>query len=537
MDWKRIVLLFAVAAMVCCCNELPQQGGISITQDNVNFKAAGGRARLDFTATGDWSAKLTGDSWCKIVPDEGIAGDATVMITAEANNTPDERTSELVITCGMSTETISVVQEALSMVTVSQEQLHSGAEGGSYEVSVEHNINFSTLISSGAEGWLSVAPASKALSTSKINIQVAANQSGWLRKGEVIVTSDIGDTRIAVTQDGADTFSLSSMSETVPGTGGTFTISVSGSRPYHISSMPDWITQISVDERTHTFEAPVFYGDSPRSDYIIFCDDGGVCLPFEITQECLPEWASKGFAHTSLVMRFTATWCGWCPRMNKSVKKAQQLYPEKLHHLALHGSGSTLYFAPVSDLMTQYAIKGYPTGMVDGRIEINNGDINATAQNIVSAAQETEAQYGTVSGASVKSTLSGSDLSIDLTLYLREAGKYKVTVLLTEDGINAGQEDYEDVYHSSYTHDGVARTAVTSVLGESFSVDKDFTTKNFRYNAKLSSSWNTSKVRILVYIQAQYGSRKKIRSGNYGDYYVDNCFVAVPGQDLPLKTQ
>ena len=250
-----------------------------------------------------------------------------------------------------------------------------------------------------------------------------------------------------------------------------------------------------------------------------------------------PDWTTLPFRHQSLFMRFTATWCGWCPRMNKSIKQAQEDYPDKIQHLALHGSGSSLYYSKVSTLMTQYKISGFPTGIVDGRIEIDNESIKTTARNIVNAVKETESTYGTVSGARIATTLDGNNLDINMRIYFKAPGDYLVTVLLVEDGIVASQDDYEEGTHTSYVHDNVCRYAVTAIKGASITQTGEFSTRNMKWSTTINKKWNAENVRVLAYVQAAYGDRTKISTADYGDYYVDNCFTVKAGETLDLELE
>ena len=250
-----------------------------------------------------------------------------------------------------------------------------------------------------------------------------------------------------------------------------------------------------------------------------------------------PDWQNTPFRHQSLLMRFTATWCGWCPRMNKSVATAQENYPGKIQHLAIHGSGSSLYFSSSTPLLNQYKVSGFPTGICDGRIEISNQSITVTARNIVNAAKETESTYGTVSGAKIATTLNGNNLDVNMRLYLKAAGDYLVSVFIVEDGIIAEQSDYEEGDHESYVHDNVARKVLTAARGTAFTQTEDFSTKDFNWSVTLNSNWNASNLRILAYVQAPYGDRTKISSANYGDYYIDNCFTVKAGETLNLEVE
>lgn len=250
------------------------------------------------------------------------------------------------------------------------------------------------------------------------------------------------------------------------------------------------------------------------------------------------EWKELPFIHQSVAMRFTATWCGWCPRMNKTIKKAQELYPDKIQHIALHGGGSDLQFNKVDPLMNQYSISGFPTGVIDGRIEVSNGEINATANEMVRIVKETESTYGTVTGVDISSSVSGNDASVSVNVYVKKAGDYKITVLLVEDGIVNAQTDYEDGDHAKYTHDCVARVAMSNVLGDAFNAPDDFSIVHFDYEATVPSACYQENMRVLVYVQRTFGTDRVIQtSSSYGKFFIDNCATVELGSNLRLALE
>ncbi|MBO4566786.1 MAG: Omp28-related outer membrane protein [Bacteroidales bacterium] len=534
---KKVLLLVLAAALLCGC-QLVALDDLAPGEETISLKASGEVYKFHFTASGDWTASIDDDSWCKITPTSGNAGEATIKISPSRNSEPENRSANIRISCLWDVKSIRVVQAAAETVLISPKEIKAPASGGTFEVKIEHNVDVDVTASE--DYWYTVSTKSsgtKALQEDILVVTVQPSQYGWPREGGFTVSSSALTERVAVYQEAADVFSLSESSVEVPFSGGKFSVTLSGKTDYHISSMPEWVRELTQEGRTETFYASPNDSEAPRDGIIVFCDDGGVCLPLTVKQPGRPGWTASKFKHMSLIMRFTATWCGWCPRMNKTVKKAQELYPDKLLHLALHGNSSSLYFSPTNALMTQYLIEGYPTGIVDGRIQIDNGAINSTAQYIVSSAKETASVYGTVTGASVESSLDGNTLEMDVTVYSHQTGDYKLTLLLVENGINTAQADYEEGNHSSYIHDGVARLAVTAIGGDPFSLDDAPANQTFHYTTKLDSKWNASNVRILGYVQAKYGSRAKKRSGNYGEYYVDNCFLAVPGTTLKLELE
>lgn len=238
------------------------------------------------------------------------------------------------------------------------------------------------------------------------------------------------------------------------------------------------------------------------------------------------EWAGKEFWHKSLAMKFTATWCGYCPNMATSFAKAISQYPNKIEMLNLHPTSSNLGFSGTSKLENIFRITGYPTGMIDYRNSIANYTSNDyTARLIVNAAKETESNYPTKTGISFTSSVSGSKLNLNVKLYIKEKGDYKVTAVLVEDNIIGYQNGGGD----SYNHSSIARVALSDITGDTFSTTADNKTVEKNYSVTIPSSYNKDNLKILVYVLKQYGSQPIIRTANYGDYYVDNATSAAIG--------
>ena len=243
------------------------------------------------------------------------------------------------------------------------------------------------------------------------------------------------------------------------------------------------------------------------------------------------DWAGKEFWHKSLGMKFTATWCGYCPNLATSFAKAISQYPNKIEMLNLHPTSSNLGFSGTSKLENIFRITGYPTGMIDYRNSIANYTSNDyTARLIVNAAKETESNYPTKTGISFTSSVSGSKLNLNVKLYIKEKGDYKVTAVLLEDNIIGYQNGGGD----NYNHSSIARVAITDITGDAVSTSEDNKTVSKNYTATIPSSCDKNNLRVLVYVLRQYGSQTIIRTADYGDYYVDNAISAAVGttQDL-----
>ena len=281
-------------------------------------------------------------------------------------------------------------------------------------------------------------------------------------------------------------------------------------------------------------------GSSRVAHVTITSDDGTITRTVNVAQSSkkdfvVEEWKDRNFYHRSLFMRFTATWCGWCPRMNITIKTAQQEYPDKLVHVALHNSDSDLAFDGTMTLRSTYGVNSFPTGLVDGRIIVTNQETDIAFPKIIAASKETEENYGTATGIALSSSVTGREILVNVDAFIKQKGNYKVSVLLLEDGIIGPQVDYVGATTSSYQHDNVARMALSDISGESFSTTEDYSVKSFAYSATIPEGYDIEKMKVLVFIQTEYGSRTPVRTRNFGSFFVDNCAVAKVGETLGLE--
>ena len=243
--------------------------------------------------------------------------------------------------------------------------------------------------------------------------------------------------------------------------------------------------------------------------------DASIVRTLTVTQAPHPEddgdavWADMEFYHRSLVMYFTADWCGYCPMMATAIELAQADLPDKIEVVRVHGEGSSLSNDLSLRICSNYQIRNFPTALVDCSTYVANYESSYTASLIVNAIRNTEDTYDTCTGTMWTSSVSGNEISLNLTAYIKTSGSYKVTALLIEDDIVASQSGYG----YDYVHTAVLRGAFTDAMGDEFYTNKSCSVRSFDYSMTIPAECNLNNLRILVYIQRNNG----------GVYYVDNA--------------
>lgn len=398
----------------------------------------------------------------------------------------------------------------------------------------------------GEAPWLDITPMEGEAGNGRVKMQADVNLSGSERKAEFRICSDDKFLQFTVTQDNFEPiFEVVETDVSLPADGGLAVVHVNTNLKFTCSISEDWVLTASSDE---AFPEYVVFGAGPNPNSA--SRDAEITLKSEIgsytvtlTQDaCAADadsWKAKSFVDRSLAMRFTATWCGWCPYMGKAFEQAKTDMNGSLEIVCLHGGGSDLDFSGTAALMNRFSIDSFPTGIVDCRASVpNSTDPSETASLAEAVAKETEVNYPAQSGISCSSFLSGSELTVLVTNYFKQADSYRVVVLLLEDGIIG----YQSGATANYVHNDVARAALTSMSGSSVKITEDNPVWTGMFTSSIKVS-NPDNLKVLVYVEKPYGDQPLVegvdyvRYDNYGGSYVDNCRVVPVGEyaELELK--
>jgi len=84
-NFSIILMLFIASLLVVSCNPTAQDPQLTLANTTEEIPSTGGTVALSFTCNDAWSVDTTGIGWLKLSQISGIAGDATINLTAAAN--------------------------------------------------------------------------------------------------------------------------------------------------------------------------------------------------------------------------------------------------------------------------------------------------------------------------------------------------------------------------------------------------------------------------------------------------------------------
>ena len=507
---------------------------LKLSGSQMEFDAEGAKKIVDVLSNMEWTVESDAQ-WCSVSPSKG-EGNATLVVEAPPYTGRTLRETSVTVKGaeGLSA-VLTVTQNGVDFFEVNPTEVEVGADGGEFSISVESSSKYSISV---IPDWIS-----KVSDTGNtLTFKASANGSTEARSAEIVfVNGKKEELRTHIKQAGSPPrLSVSAEQSAVDCDRSTSTISVSSNTSWTVSSDQPWCVcspasskgdasvELSFDENTNasarTAVVTVRAAEGGLAQSVSFTQAASEALTFDWTQE---------FFHRSYLFHATATWCGYCPTMDRSIEFSHEKYPDKFISVSIHGNGSKFEFRDYKAINGQFQIKGYPTGCIDMRRIIENYFSDYYSQLVGKYIQEQEKNYPVVSTIALNSSLSGRALTADVKMFIKQPGKYKVTVYVTESGIIDYQADNDFGSSNTYRHDDVVRFSMTHSQGDAFEVSSPNTRLKRSYSANIPTNYNKDNLKILVLVQREFGSQTRLQDGAFGDYYVDNCIYGKVGVYSP----
>ena len=520
------------------CKPDPEDPVFALSAQSAKISAEGGVAEVTVTANVEYEYEIPAD-WIR---DLTVKAADEYVHTFEIlpNENSEERSAVISFICNGESIDFIVNQEGAApepdepVFELSALAAEIEWDGGIAQVTVTSYVDYTFEI---PVSWIKEV-ITKAVNSYTYTFEVMPNDSNDERRAGILFCGNDVCIPFVITQKGraADVrfeVDVESISVEASGTDSPISVNVSSNMAWSVSSDADWCSvsptsgvndgsfNVTISENTLT---------SPRIANITVSSEKGLYHEISVIQSPTasePEddsWRNEEFIRRSLVMRFTADWCGNCPSMASVLYDVQKELPDKIEVLSVHESGSGLASGASRLLTDHYDISAWPTGLIDCRTRLKNERPSTMIMNIKNAIENIEDTYDTVTGASWNSSVKGNKVNLDLSIYIKESGTYKVTALLVEDGIVGFQEDYTNGSSDNYVHNGVVRDSFTEATGDIFTVSGEWEKKNLSYSMTIPDGYVRNNLKIIVYIQRK----------DQDSYYVDNTASAWLGQTKKL---
>ena len=248
-----LFLLPAVMLFAAGCkdkNGADDVNALTVNPELITCPATGGDYEITVSSpNGAWTATPS-ESWIRVTPTSGEQGSATIRVKISVNKESVASKGSIVFKSGEETVELPVTRAAKAapyLRIVSEKELNTPKEGGTYTVQIESNIKWSA---SSNAGW---AKVNKGVTVNNDNITITVDAATMPQEtNAMIVVAPYGEGYAAgndtvfITRGSTDATSLTVDQPEVkaPDNGGSFTINVSSNASWRVYKTwdMDWVT-------------------------------------------------------------------------------------------------------------------------------------------------------------------------------------------------------------------------------------------------------------------------------------------------------
>lgn len=182
-----IALLSGGILLSSCENRTEEDTVLMATPESLAFFSEGGEGSMMLTASGDWYAEID-QPWCTVEEASGAqVKDYALVVRCDRNESYDERSCKLTLTCGEKMVTVPILQRAAAGLVV-PEGVRVSSNEQYLEVEIKSNVLFTVT---SHENWVVVVDT-KGLEEHRIVLLIGQNESYELRNARVTVAQTDG---------------------------------------------------------------------------------------------------------------------------------------------------------------------------------------------------------------------------------------------------------------------------------------------------------------------------------------------------------
>lgn len=238
----------------------------------------GGTYSIIVNSSSNWNTAIqssSGTTWCTISPEKGDASTDKATIVISNNTEGEERQATITFVCGDAQQSINVRQEKNEVMSVSKNKYEVGSDGGTVDIKITSNVDFSYSIEPSAQGWISYFNT-KSIKESTVSFSISKNNSLSAREGHITFNYGSFSETVTISQKGiTPSITLSPSQSQLGKEGGKVTIQVTSNYDYEVTvpeSIKSWVSLSSSNKATNTYVFTVAQNNGPadRSGEIVF---------------------------------------------------------------------------------------------------------------------------------------------------------------------------------------------------------------------------------------------------------------------------
>ena len=252
-----------------------QSGGAILVLSQTDYNLGGGASTISIELKSNISYVVTTSAdWITEVSTRAVSS-STKKFDISANRTGQSRSGRITFTTsdGSKSATVNITQDTVTEV---ESSFQVGPAGGTIDVEVKPNVEYSVVIPDDCKTWISQASA-RELSSKNITFNISKNNEYSKREGKIILSSNEVTETVKVYQAGSAILILSQNEYTIGSDGGSISVEISSNFEYEVD-MPnvDWIKSasqtraISTHKLIYTISPNLSYND--REAVIVFKD-------------------------------------------------------------------------------------------------------------------------------------------------------------------------------------------------------------------------------------------------------------------------
>ena len=246
-----------------------QEAELTVQNSSVIFDESGGSQIVNFTSSDVWTAQIINsraDEWCTVEPKQGNAGQCQITVISSANNTPDDRSASIILKTGSIQKTIIATQKQKDALLVDASSYEVDAQGGTIEIEVKANVDFTYEISDNSKDWVRNI-STKALQSSKLIFEIDENTHVEKRNASIFIKSGNLQETVMIYQAGNEPSILLSQNEYIVGSeGGSIAVQVSSNVNVSVE-LPDNIDWV-MESPSRIMSTNIYYFDiAPNENY------------------------------------------------------------------------------------------------------------------------------------------------------------------------------------------------------------------------------------------------------------------------------